>query len=60
MAPFIVALVLGFCIGWLVRGAIAKSSIGRAKDRLREEQLETEIEKERMKQNRMLDERMGR
>lgn len=59
MTGFIVILSTGIFIGWFIRGAFSKSRIGHLKNMMREEQLHTQIESERMKQHRMLDERIN-
>lgn len=57
MVEFFAILFLGIFLGWLFRGALTKSRIAHVKDELREQQLRTLVEKERLAQDKMLDER---
>lgn len=55
---FIAILGLGFFFGWIFRGAVSKSRISRVKDDLREQELQTKIQRERLAQDHLLDERI--
>jgi hypothetical protein len=58
MIGWVLIFLLGFALGVFIRGAYAKGRIADLLNERREAELITEIEAERLKQHRMIDERM--